>query len=130
MLKHISQVFFVFVIESGEEIMTRAWIKVVIAAVFEVLWVIGLKYSDTIPEYIGTFIVIFLSFYLMIKAGEKIAVGTVYAVFVGLGTTGTVIVDTLVFKQPMTLPKLIFVILLLIGIVGLKFVSDDKLEAK
>lgn len=110
--------------------MTRAWIKVVIAAVFEVLWVIGLKYSDTIPEYIGTFIVIFLSFYLMIKAGEKIAVGTVYAVFVGLGTTGTVIVDTLVFKQPMTLPKLIFVILLLIGIVGLKFVSDDKLEAK
>lgn len=122
--------FFVFVIERGEEIMTRAWIKVVIAAVFEVLWVIGLKYSDTIPEYIGTFIAIFLSFYLMIKAGEKIAVGTVYAVFVGLGTTGTVIVDTLVFKQHMTLPKLIFVILLLIGIVGLKFVSDDKLEAK
>lgn len=76
--------------------MNRSWISIVVAAVFEVTWVVGLKYASTPLEWIGTAGAIGLSFYLMIKAGEKIPVGTVYAVFVGLGTIGTVCVDTAV----------------------------------
>ena len=62
----------------------------------------------------------------MIKAGEKLPVGTVYAVFVGLGTTGTILVDALVFKQPVSAMTIVFVALLLVGVIGLKMSSDDK----
>ena len=64
----------------------RNWVKVFIAAFFEVFWVIGLKHANSAWEWLGTAISIFLSFYLMIMAGRKLPVGTVYAVFVGMGT--------------------------------------------
>ena len=106
--------------------MNRSWLSIVIAAVFEVMWVIGLKHASNPLEWIGTIIAILISFYLMIKAGEKLPVGTVYAVFVGLGTTGTILVDALVFKQPVSAMTIVFVALLLVGVIGLKMSSDDK----
>ena len=73
--------------------MNTNWVKVVIAAFFEVFWVIGLKHADGFWTWTGTVIAIIVSFYLMIMAGKKLPVGTVYAVFVGLGTAGTVFSD-------------------------------------
>ena len=63
--------------------MNTNWIKVFIAAFFEVFWVIGLKHADDFWTWTGTVISIIISFYLMIMAGRKLPVGTVYAVFVG-----------------------------------------------
>lgn len=77
--------------------MNTNWVKVVVAAFFEVFWVIGLKHADDFWAWTGTVIVIIVSFYLMIMAGSKLPVGTVYAVFVGLGTAGTVFSDTVTF---------------------------------
>ena len=74
--------------------------KVFIAAFFEVLWVIGLKHADNFWTWTGTIIAIIISFYLMIMAGRKLPVGTVYAVFVGLGTAGTVLSEILFFDEP------------------------------
>ncbi|MBO0419227.1 DMT family transporter [Vagococcus fluvialis] len=108
--------------------MNRSWLSIVIAAIFEVMWVIGLKHASNPLEWLGTLIAIFISFYLMIKAGEKIPVGTVYAVFVGLGTTGTILVDAFVFNQPMSFMTLFFVGILLVGVIGLKLSSDDKIK--
>lgn len=105
--------------------MNKSWISIVVAAVFEVTWVVGLKYANTPLEWIGTACAIGLSFYLMIKAGEKIPVGTVYAVFVGLGTLGTVCVDTVVFHSPLTGAKVLLVGLLLVGVIGLKMSSQE-----
>ena len=99
---------------------------VVVAAFFEVLWVIGLKHSDDIWTWTGTILAIIVSFYLMIMAGSKLPVGTVYAVFVGLGTAGTVLSDILFFGEPFKLAKLMFIILLLSGIIGLKIVTKDN----
>ncbi len=73
--------------------MNKHWIKVFIAAFFEVFWVIGLKYSYDFWAWTGTVVSIIISFYLMIMAGRKLPVGTVYAVFVGMGTVGTVFSD-------------------------------------
>ena len=106
--------------------MNRSWLSIVIAAIFEVMWVIGLKHANNPLEWIGTLVAIFISFYLMIKAGENLPVGTVYAVFVGLGTTGTVLVDALVFKQPISFMKIVFLAILLVGVIGLKLSSDTK----
>lgn len=101
------------------------WLMVVVASLFEVGWVVGLKYAATVLQWIGTVLCIALSFILMIKAGEKLPVSTVYAVFVGLGTAGTVLADLLFFEQPFDLRQLGLILLLLCGVIGLKYVTDD-----
>ncbi|MEJ7445814.1 SMR family transporter, partial [Staphylococcus hominis] len=55
-------------------------------------------------------------------------VGTVYAIFVGIGAAGTVIVDILFFNQPFTFMKILLVNLLIIGIIGLKLSTTDDVE--
>ena len=52
-----------------------------------------MKHSTTWWEILGTVIAIFISFYALIKAGEELPVGTAYAVFVGLGSAGTIVTD-------------------------------------
>lgn len=74
--------------------MNITWFKIVIAAIFEVLWVIGLKHADNTGAWIITIISIIISFYLLIMAGRDLPVGTAYAVFVGLGTAGTIFAET------------------------------------
>ncbi|HCM90267.1 MULTISPECIES: multidrug efflux SMR transporter [Vagococcus] len=110
--------------------MNRSWFLILVAAVFEVMWVVGLKHASNPLEWGGTIIAIMVSFYLMIKAGEKLPVGTVYAVFVGLGTTGTILMDAFVFKQPVNIMTVVFLVILLIGVMGLKLSSDDKKESE
>ena len=109
--------------------MFKEWLKIFIAAFFEVLWVIGLTHADQPLEWIGTIIAIFISFYFLIMAGEKIAVGTVYSVFVGLGAAGTVIAGAFFFNEELSVAKAVLIILLLIGVIGLKMSSDAEEES-
>lgn len=108
--------------------MNVEWTKVYIAAFFEVFWVIGLKHADGFWPWSGTIAAIIISFYLMIMAGRKLPVGTVYAVFVGMGTAGTVLSEILFFGEPLQLSKLLLIGILLIGVIGLKLVTDDHSE--
>lgn len=108
--------------------MNGNWIKVFIAAFFEVFWVIGLKHADDFWSWTGTVISIIVSFYLMIMAGRKLPVGTVYAVFVGLGTAGTVFSEIIFFGEPFKVGKIILILILLAGVVGLKLVTKDKVQ--
>ena len=102
------------------------WVSVIVAALFEVGWVIGLKHASTIWEWIGTVIAISISFYLMIRAARSLAVGTVYAVFVGLGTAGTVVAEIFLFDAAINILKVAMIGLLLLGVVGLKLLSKKK----
>jgi paired small multidrug resistance pump len=108
--------------------MNNDWIKVFIAAFFEVFWVIGLKHANDFWTWAGTAIAILISFYLMIMAGRKLPVGTVYAVFVGLGTAGTVFSEVLFFGEPFRVEKVLLIFLLLAGVIGLKLVTTDKVQ--
>ncbi|WP_394584013.1 DMT family transporter [Cytobacillus firmus] len=101
------------------------WLKVFIAAIFEVFWVIGLKHADDPFSWAGTIICIAVSFYLMIMAGRVLPVGTVYAVFVGMGTAGTVLSEIIFFGEPLKLSKIILVFVLLLGVLGLKLVTNE-----
>ena len=109
--------------------MNKGWALVLFGAFIEVLWVIGLKHATTSLEWIGTVTCILLSFYFIITAGNYIPVGSVYAVFVGLGTAGTVLVDLVVFNEPVEWPKLLFIAILLAGVIGLKLVTDEESDA-
>ncbi|MGC4376692.1 SMR family transporter [Fictibacillus sp. Mic-4] len=102
------------------------WINVFVAAFFEVFWVIGLKHAHTPLAWGGTVISILISFYLMIMAGKVLPVGTVYAVFVGMGTAGTVFAEMAFFGEPFHIIKLVLILILLVGVIGLKVVTGDK----
>lgn len=106
--------------------MNKDWLKVLIAAFFEVFWVIGLKHADDLWSWVATIISIMVSFYGLITAGKNLPVGTVYAVFVGLGTAGTVLSEMVFFHEPFQLSKIILIVVLLIGVIGLKIVTGNK----
>ncbi|MEC1078303.1 multidrug efflux SMR transporter [Bacillus safensis] len=101
------------------------WGNVFIAAIFEVGWVMGLKYADSLLEWATTIVCIVVSFYLLLKATTVLPVGTLYAVFTGLGTAGTVIVG-MVLGEPVQLVKLLLIMVLLSGVLGLKLTTGEK----
>ncbi|WP_393964720.1 DMT family transporter [Exiguobacterium sp. S22-S28] len=105
--------------------MTKYWLSIVLASFFEVGWVIGLKHAATPLEWGATIISIIVSFTVLIKVSNHLPVGTVYAVFVGLGTAGTVLTDILLFGQSASLIKLMLIAVLLVGVIGLKLVSGE-----
>lgn len=106
--------------------MNRYWLYVILGGVIEVIWVSGLKHASTPLEWIGTLLSIAASFWLIIEASKKLPVGTVYAVFTGLGTAGTVIAEMLLFGEPFRISKILLIGLLLIGVIGLKLVTDES----
>ena len=105
--------------------MNKNWMIVFIASFFEVIWVIGLKHATSVWEWIITLIAIIISFTFMIGASAKLPVGTVYAVFVGLGTAGTILAEILFFGEPIYFMKLMLVSTLLVGVIGLKLVTNE-----
>ena len=104
------------------------WLKVILSGLIEVVWVTCLNYAHNTFTWLITLLFIALSFYLMLSATKQLPVGTVYAVFVGIGAAGTVIVDMLFINHVISLMKLLFIILLIIGIIGLKLSTDDQSE--
>ncbi|MNB90409.1 Multidrug resistance protein YkkC [compost metagenome] len=105
--------------------MNRSWIYIFIGALFEVVWVIGFKHADDIVTWGATIVALVVSFYLIITASIKLPVGTVYAVFTGLGTAGTVLAEMLLFDEPVKPVKLLLIALLLAGVLGLKLYSGS-----
>lgn len=102
------------------------WIYVLLAGIVEVFWVIGLRYSETPLHWAGTMIMIILSFYLIIKACERLPSGTVYAAFTGLGAAAIVLIDFCVFHTDFSLAKVLFIGLIVFGVVGLKLTTVEK----
>ncbi len=105
--------------------MNKYWMAVLIATIFEVIWVIGLKYSTNIMEWIGTIICILLTFVLLTFANKKLPIGTTYTVFTGIGTVGTLLADVIFFNQEITLLKIFFIVMLIVGVIGLKIVTTS-----
>lgn len=100
------------------------WIAVFVATVFEVLWVIGLKYSSSVLDWVSTILCIGLTFALLTFANKKIPISTTYTIFTGLGTVGTLFVDILFFGEELKAVKLLFILMLIIGVIGLQIVTN------
>jgi paired small multidrug resistance pump len=106
--------------------MNRNWGFVIIAGIIEVFWAMGLKYSTNWISWAGTFFLIYLSFVVLLKAINKVPVATAYAVFTGIGTAGTVLIEMIVFGEPFSWNKIFFIFLLLVGVIGLKLVTKES----
>jgi len=104
--------------------MNRSWMYIAIGTLFEVGWVIGFKHAEHPLSWAATIAALVVSFYLVIRASFVLPVGTVYAVFTGLGTAGTVIAEMTLFDEPAQWMKMALIAVLLIGVVGLKLSGD------
>ncbi|WP_416144467.1 DMT family transporter [Planococcus koreensis] len=105
--------------------MNKHWMLVIMAGVIEILWAVGLKYASSWMAWVAVAALIYISFVVLLKALEKVPVATAYAVFTGIGTAGTVIVEMLVFGEPFSWTKVFFISMLLAGVIGLKLVTAD-----
>lgn len=102
------------------------WIILIIAGVFETCWAIGLKQSDgfkNIGWTIFTVITLIISMALLSYSLKELPVGTGYAVWTGIGAVGTAILGMILFQESKEFWRLFFIGLIVIGIVGLKFVT-------
>ncbi|GAB3749543.1 quaternary ammonium compound efflux SMR transporter SugE [Lysobacter olei] len=103
-----------------------AWILLIVAGLFEVGWAIGLKYTEGFTRLwpsLGTAAAMLVSLGLLGLAMKSLPVGTAYAVWVGVGAVGTVILGVLLFNEPMGALRLASVVLIVAGLVGLKLAA-------
>lgn len=107
-----------------------AWLYVLFAAIVEVFWVIGLKYSSTILEWGGTILMIVFSFFFIIKACEKLPTGTVYAVFTGTGAAAIIFIDYIMFGADLGIAKILFIFLIIIGVTGIKLTTPKQRQGR
>lgn len=108
--------------------MSAAWIILFVAGLMETGWAVGLKYTEgwtKLYPSIATLLLMAGSFFLLSKLLEELPVGTAYAVWTGIGAVGTVCIGILVLGESRDTLRLLCLLLIVAGIVGLKFVSPD-----
>lgn len=99
------------------------WIILVLAGLLEIVWAIGLKYTDGLTRLwptVGTVLAMLISIGLLGIAMKSLPVGTAYAVWVGVGAVGTAIFGIILFNEPTNIGRLLSLALILAGIIGLK----------
>lgn len=106
--------------------MSKDWVLLLIAGLFEVCWSVGLKYTDGFTRLrptIFTLATMCVSMFLLAKASQGLPIGTAYAVWVGIGASGAAILGIILFHESASLARLGFISLLLFSIIGLKIAS-------
>ncbi|PYG90260.1 quaternary ammonium compound-resistance protein SugE [Ruminiclostridium sufflavum DSM 19573] len=104
-----------------------AWLYLLIAGIFEVVWAMGLKYSTGFTKLYPSLITLggmVISFYFLSLAVKSLPIGTAYAVWTGIGALGTVLFGILLFNEPVNILRIVFLVFILAGILGLKLTSS------
>ena len=103
-----------------------AWVYLIIAGTFEVVWAMGLKYSQGFTKLLPSLITIvgmIISFYFLSVATKTLPIGTAYAIWTGIGAFGSVVLGIVLFHEPSGILRIFFLCLILAGIIGLKVTS-------
>ena len=98
---------------------------------FEIGWAIGLKYTEGFTKLwpsVITVIGMILSFYFLSTAVKTIPIGTAYAIWTGIGAVGTAILGIILFGESKEVIRIFFIMLIVIGIVGLKIFSKVPVQ--
>jgi quaternary ammonium compound-resistance protein SugE len=108
--------------------MTLAWTYLVIAGLLEIIWAIGLKYTQGFTQVwpsVLTITSMVASIFLLAKAVETLPMGTAYAIWVGIGACGTALFSIMVLQETASPLRIFFLALLIVSIVGLKLSSTS-----
>jgi quaternary ammonium compound-resistance protein SugE len=107
-------------------VMSKAWFILLVAGLLEVCWTIGLKYTEGFTRLVPsifTVTTLAASMYMLSRAVQTLPIGTAYAVWVGIGAAGAGFLGIVLFKEPITPLRILFLSLLVVSIVGLKFTA-------
>lgn len=104
------------------------WIFLFIAGALEITWAVTMKMSNGFTDtdtfnYTGVGYIasaVFLSIAL-----RQLPLGTAYAMWTGMGIEGTTLLGIFLFNEKLSVPQVICVILIVVGIVGLKILTKD-----
>lgn len=99
------------------------WIYLAIAGMFEIVWALGMKYTEGFTRLIPTTLTVagmVASVYFLHIAERTIPVGTAYAVWTGIGVVGSVVGGMVLFGESRDIVRLLFLVMILGGIIGLK----------
>ncbi len=100
-----------------------AWIWLILAGLLEVVWAIGLKYTEGFTRLVPSAITgaaMVASVYFLALAVRTIPIGTGYAVWTGIGAVGVAILGIMLFDEPRDLMRVGSILLVVAGIAGLK----------
>lgn len=106
-----------------------AWVYLFVAGLFECAWAIGLKYTEGFSKPLPTVLTMIamgISFWLLSIAMKTIPVGTAYAVWTGIGAVGVAIMGMFLFNESKDILRILCLLLIVSGIVGLKLVSKGE----
>jgi quaternary ammonium compound-resistance protein SugE len=102
------------------------WVVLILAGLFEIGWAIGLKYTDGFTRLwpsVGTLLAMIVSIGLLALAMKSIPVGTAYAIWVGIGAMGTVILGIVLLGEPANALRITSLALIVAGVIGLKLAT-------
>ena len=102
------------------------WLLLLLAGLFEVAWAIGLKYTDGFSRPLPTLLTLAamgVSVLLLAMAVKQLPLGTASAVWTGIGAVGTVLMGIWLFNEPATLARVLCLLLIIGGILGLKVIG-------
>lgn len=104
-----------------------AWFYLFLAGAFEIAFTTAIRFTDGFTKVWPSLIVLLLaalSIFCVTKASVTMPLGTAYAIWGAFGAIGTAAIGILYFDEPVTLWRMVFLSLLIISIVGLKFVTE------
>jgi quaternary ammonium compound-resistance protein SugE len=107
---------------------TTAWGVLIVAGLFEIVWSIGMKYSEGFTKLVPsimTFVAAGISFWFLAAAVKVLPIGTAYAAWTGIGAVGAAVLGMILFKEPATVARIVCIVLIVGGIAGLKFLGPD-----
>lgn len=101
-----------------------AWLVLIVSGMFETVWAVALAetkgFTRLVPSVVfGVALVISMAG--LAVALRSIPVGTGYAVWVGVGAVGTALYGMAMLGEPVTVLRSLFLLLIVAGVVGLKF---------
>lgn len=106
--------------------MSQAWVLLIVAGLLEIGWAMGLKategFTRPLPSIL-TLIALLGSLLLLARAVQVLPIGTAYAIWVGIGAAGTVVLGIVMHGEGVSALKIVSLVAVLAGIVGLKLSS-------
>ena len=103
-----------------------AWILLCIAGIVEIAFAFGMKQSEGFTRLIPALFTVatgLSSVILLSISLRTLPVGTAYAVWTGIGAAGTAIMGIALLGESAAPMRIVCIVLILTGVVGLKFVS-------
>lgn len=104
----------------------KHWIFLLVAAVFEVGWAVGLKYTQGFTRLwpsVATLAAMAVSLYLLALAARELPIGTAYAIWTGIGAVGTAVIGMLWLGEPANAARVVCIAMIVAGVAGLKVFS-------